>query len=187
VAVWCIAFAAMAADKKEPEPLPFVIYDDARVHFHPGGLMGDAMDLYIINASDEKPGKGTSCIKVSYNGKASQGNRWAGVYWQEPQGNWGSIKGAGYNLTGAKKLKFLARGDKGGEQVEFKCGGIAGDFPDTFRAETNVTLDKEWKEFVIDLKGRDLSQVIGGFVFALNADKNPEGATFYLDEIRYEE
>jgi hypothetical protein len=183
---WLAAFAAFAGDKKTPETLPFYIYDDQRAHFHPGGLMGDATDLYIINASSDKPGKGASCIKVTYSGKASQGNRWAGVYWQEPLGNWGSIKGAGYNLTGAKKLKFLARGEKGGEQLEFKCGGIAGDHPDSFRAETNVTLDKNWKEFAINLEGQDLRQVIGGFVFALNADKNPEGATFYLDEIRYE-
>jgi hypothetical protein len=175
-----------AQTAKEPEKLPFYVYGDQREHFHPTGLMGDATDLYVINASTQKPAKGENCIKVAYSAKAGQGNRWAGIYWQEPAGNWGSIKGGGFNLTGAGKLKFLARGEKGGEKVEFKCGGIAGDHPDTFRADTTVTLDKEWKEISIDLNGQDLSRVIGGFVFALNADKNPEGAVFYLDEIRYE-
>jgi len=178
--------ATAGAEEKAAEKLPFYVYDDQRSHFFPTGLMGDAADLYVINTHDKDPGKGASCIKVNYNGKAGQGNRWAGIYWQEPSGNWGSVKGAGYNLTGAKKLKFLARGERGGEQVEFKCGGISGDHPDSFRAETTVTLGKEWKEVVINLEGQDLSRVIGGFVFALNVDKNPEGATFYLDEIRYE-
>jgi hypothetical protein len=180
------AATAPAQTGKGPETLPFYVYDDQREHFHPTGLMGDATDLYVINASSENPGKGESCIKVTYSAKAGQGNRWAGIYWQEPAGNWGTVKDGGFNLKGAGKLKFLARGEKGGEQVEFKCGGIAGDHPDTFRADTTVMLGKEWKEVVIDLKGQDLSRVIGGFVFALNADKNPEGATFYIDEIRYE-
>jgi hypothetical protein len=184
-ALACVA-CLQTAVAQEKGTLPFYLYDDQRVNFHPSGVMGDGTDLYVINASTNSPGKGETCIKVIYSGKGSQGNRWAGLYWQEPSGNWGSIKGAGYNLTGAKKLRFLARGEKGGEQIEFKCGGIAGDYSDTFRAETNVTLGTDWKEFVIDLEGQDLSRVIGGFVFALNADKNPEGATFYLDEIRYE-
>lgn len=174
-----------AEEAKAPETLPFSVYSDQQDHFRPSGLMGDAMDLYVIQACTREPAKGNACIKVSYSGKASQGNRWAGLYWQEPTGNWGSIKGGGYNLSQAKRLKFLARGEKGGEHVEFKCGGISGDFPDTFRAETNVTLGKEWKEYDIDLTGQDLSRVIGGFVFALNVDKNPGGAIFYIDEIRY--
>jgi hypothetical protein len=47
-------------------------------------------------------------------------------------------------------------------------------------------LNKEWTQYTIDLKGKDMSYVIGGFVWAGNLDNNPEGATFYLDEIKYE-
>jgi len=49
-----------------------------------------------------------------------------------------------------------------------------------------VVLDKEWKKYEIDLSGKDLSYIIGGFALSTNLDVNPDGATFYLDEIRYE-
>ena len=49
-----------------------------------------------------------------------------------------------------------------------------------------MVLTQEWKQYTIDLRGKDLSYMIGGFCWATNADVNPEGATFYLDEIKYE-
>ena len=70
---------------------------------------------------------------------------------------------------------------------EFKSGGISGEFPDSYRAEAPiVTLTPEWQEYVIDLDGQDMTTVIGGFIFAVAKDKNPDGATFYLDEIRFQ-
>ena len=64
----CAASTLTAQEAKAPEKLPFYIYDDQRAHFHPAGLMGDAGDLYVMNASTQKPGKGSSCIKVCYSG-----------------------------------------------------------------------------------------------------------------------
>jgi hypothetical protein len=49
-----------------------------------------------------------------------------------------------------------------------------------------VVLSKEWRQYTLDLKGKDLSYINGGFCWATNVDVNPQGATFYLDEIRYE-
>ena len=49
-----------------------------------------------------------------------------------------------------------------------------------------VVLDKEWKQYTIDLKGKDLSYIIGGFAWATNLDVDPDGCVFYLDEIKYE-
>lgn len=181
------AYAQAEAGQKPPQKLPFYVYSDQGDHFIPSGYMGDTSDIIIIGMYKQKPAKGAACMKVKYSGKAGQGNKWAGVYWQDPANNWGTVKGAGYNLTGAKKLKFMARGDKGGEVIEFKTGGISGEFPDTYKAEAPiVTLTPEWQEYEIDLAGQDLSTVIGGFIFALAKDKNPEGATFYLDEIRFQ-
>ena len=31
-----------------------------------------------------------------------------------------------------------------------------------------------------------MSYIIGGFCWSANVDNNPEGATFYLDEIKFE-
>ena len=187
LAGFLLSMNASAEDAKPPQKLPFYIYSDQGDHFIPSGYMGDTSDIVIAGASKNNPGKGATCMQVKYSAKAGGGQKWAGVYWQDPANNWGTVKGAGYNLTGAKKLKFMARGDKGGEVVEFKSGGISGEYPDSFKAEAPVTtLTTEWKEYEIDLAGQDLSTVIGGFIFAVAKDKNPDGATFFLDEIRFQ-
>ena len=72
---------------------------------------------------------------------------------------------------------------------EFKMGGMSsGDYPDSDSASTPpIQLTKEWKKYEIDLRGRDLSHVIGGFCWATNIDiNNPDGIVFYLDDIQYE-
>jgi hypothetical protein len=48
-------------------------------------------------------------------------DQWGGVVWQHPANDWGDANG-GFNLTGAKKLTFWARGEKGGEKVSFEFG-----------------------------------------------------------------
>lgn len=180
------AFSASAQETKPPQKLPFYVYSDQGDHYIPSGFMGDTSDIVIVGTSKTNPGKGASCMQIKYSGKAAGGQKWAGVYWQDPANNWGTIKGAGYNLTGATKLKFMARGEKGGEIVEFKAGGISGEYPDSFKAEAApVTLTTDWKEYEIDLAGQDLTTVIGGFMFTCAKDKDADGATFYLDEIRY--
>jgi hypothetical protein len=122
-----------------------------------------------------------------YNGKGAQGARWAGIYWQNPANNWGTADG-GFDLSKTAKMTFWARGAKGGERIEeFKAGGIMGEYSDSDSAGIGpVILNKEWTQYTIDLKGKDMSYVIGGFCWATNVDVNPEGATFYLDEIKYE-
>jgi hypothetical protein len=49
-----------------------------------------------------------------------------------------------------------------------------------------VTLTENWKEYAIDLTDADLKHIIGGIYWAANWDNNPDGATFYLDDIRFE-
>ena len=109
------------------------------------------------------------------------------MYWQNPPNNWGYIDG-GYDLSSSTKVTFWARGEKGSERVEeFKIGGIMGEFSDTDIASVGpVILTKEWQQYSIDLKGKDISYISGGFCWATNVDVNPEGCTFYLDEIKYE-
>ena len=174
--------------------LPFYVYADAASldnHFVPSGWMPAtaAQDLKMQIKWKETPLSGDTCIRTEYTNKS--GTRWAGVYWQNPANNWGTIPNAGFNLTGANKLTFWARGEKGGEIInEFKMGGIAsGDHIDSDSASIGpVQLTKDWKKYEIDLRGRDLSYVIGGFCWATNIDVNdPNGIVFYLDEIKYEE
>jgi len=175
---------------KKTQEMPFYIYADKgsiQNHFIPSGWMGDYSDLKLDVGSTDNPYFGKTCIKITYDNKATNGARWAGMYWQYPANNWGGVDG-GFDLSRAKKLTFWARGEKGGERIEeFKVGGIMGEYSDSDTAGIGpVVLDKEWKQYTIDLTGKDLSYIIGGFAWATNLDVNPDGAVFYLDEIKYE-
>jgi hypothetical protein len=169
--------------------LPFYVYQgfhSPQNHYAPSGWMGDYGDLRFDDHA-KAPGVDHPVIRVAYSGKAAQGAGWAGIYWQHPANNWGSREG-GFNLNGAKKLVFMARGDKGGETIDqFKIGGITGDFADSGSAAIGpVTLGKEWKRYEIALDGQELSSISGGFCWTMTRDANPDGGVFYLDNIRFE-
>jgi hypothetical protein len=168
----------------------FPVYLDARSpdnHYVPSGYMGDHADINLNLACFDNPYSGTTCVKIIYNNSATQGARWGGMYWQNPANNWGDRKG-GFDLTGATKISFWARGDKGGERIEeFKMGGVTGMYSDSDIAGIGpVLLTNDWKKYEIDLRGKDLSYISGGFGWSTNLDVNPDGVTFYLDDIRYE-
>lgn len=195
---WFIAIAAfalvmgapVAAHAAEAGFKLFPVYTDAKSpdnHYVPSGYMGDFGDLKTNESYLTNPHGGSSCIQVIYNGKATQGARWVGIYWQNPPNNWGTRPG-GYDLTGARKLTFWARGEKGGERIEeFKTGGITGEYADSDVAGVGpVILTTDWQQYTIDLTGKDLSSVSGGFCWSTNLDVNPQGCTFYLDDIRFE-
>jgi len=156
-------------------------------HYTPSGWMGDYGDIKLDTGWKDNPHSGTNCVKVTYTAAQKQGAGWSGVFWQNPPNNWGTQPG-GYDLKGAKKLVFWARGDKGGENIaEFKMGGITGEYADSDSASVGpITLTTDWKEYTIDLTGKDLSSIIGGFCWVANAEANPNGFIFYLDDIYYE-
>ena len=168
----------------------FDVYTDQDTggnHFYPSGWMGDTSSISYDGNWTKDYHEGTSCIKITFT--ADEDN-WAGIYWQDPENNWGTHTTGGYDLSGATKITFWAKGEKGGEQIEFFAGGITGDNPDslekTYAGTTTVTtLSNSWKKYTIDLASKDLSHVIGGFGWAANSDNNPNGATFYLDDIQY--
>lgn len=176
--------------EKTPSGEVFNVYTEKwskKDHYYASGWMGDYGDIEINEGNIINPFNGRTCLKITYNAKRSQNAGWIGVYWQNPPNNWGDEIG-GYDLTGYKKLTFWARGEKGGEAIaEFKIGGIGGTYPDSDSAAMGpVTLTKDWKEYTIDLKGIDLSCISGGFGFSARYNDNPNGFTFYMDDIRYE-
>jgi len=169
---------------------PFNIYADARSpgnHYISSGWMGDFGDIKVNERWMKDPHNGTTCIRIDYNVLRSQNAGWIGIYWQNPANNWGQKK-AGFDLTGARRLTFWARGENGNEIIsEFKMGGIAGEFSDSDSAGIGpAMLTAEWRRFEIDLEGRDLTHIIGGFCLSANSDDNPNGFVIYLDDIRYE-
>lgn len=185
-----ISDAGKSANPKGGEFKKFYIYADKgyfKNHYIPSGWMGDFGDVKFNESSKDDPYSRKTCIKVIYTAEKKQGAGWAGIYWQDPANNWGNLKG-GYDLTGAEKLTFWARGAKGGEIItEFKIGGINGEHSDSTSMSIGpIELTPEWKEYTIDLKDEDLSLIIGGFSFIVSSMENPDGATFYIDDIAFE-
>ncbi|MBF0593446.1 MAG: hypothetical protein HQL22_00605 [Candidatus Omnitrophica bacterium] len=171
---------------------PFIVYQDksSRNHFTPSGYMPTGECLALDDGWQYDPKEGKTCVRVIYDPECSkQGRKWAGVYWQNPADNWGDRKG-GYDLKGAVRLTFWAKGEMGGERVEeFRVGGIGQNsmYPDSDSASIGpVILTNEWKKYTIDLRGKDLSYISGGFAWTANVESNPHHCTFYLDDIRFE-
>jgi hypothetical protein len=162
--------------------LPLVLYDEAdraRLPYAPSGWMGNAQGLKLVPDHADRPHAGKSCLRLTY----SAGDGWAGVVWQDPANDWGDVAG-GYDLKGAKRLSFWARGEKGGEVVNFGFGlnGPGKKFPDSARLKLDgVTLSRDWKPYTIDLGAADLARIKSGFVCSLAGSGAP--TTFYLDDI----
>lgn len=180
---------------------PLYVFKDAgspENHYRPSGYMGDCGDIAINEAFGKKPYSGETCIRVIYKAKGAGPNecpyappcKWAGVYWQEPPNNWGQNefwKGRGFDLTAYNRLTFWAKADEPCT-IEFKVAGIDGQFGDSqvYPRSKYAKLSAEWKQFSIDLEGANRKHIIGGFGWETNWDNNPDGATFYIDEIRFD-
>ncbi|MDD5066526.1 MAG: hypothetical protein PHF84_05715 [bacterium] len=149
------------------------------------GYMGDVNCVRLLKIQDTYSYKNS--LKLIYNPRYSQANKgWAGLGWQWPPNNWGENKKGGYDLSEAKYLFFWARGVKGDELVEFKIGGAKGPYGDTDEASTGViSLSRKWELYKIDLRGKNLKNVITALTIIVTQQLNPNGLTLYLNEIYY--
>jgi len=172
----------------ESVELPFYVVNNSVVppprNFALSGFMGDITDLNAVGSYTNLLVKGRAVLKFKYEPKGNNG--WAGATWQNPPNSWGVYDG-GYNLGEARKLVFWARGDKGGEVVEFTAGGAAANYPDSDSIATGpILLGREWTEYIVDLTPFQLFYISTGFGLVVKHDQNPYGCVFYLDDIRYE-
>jgi len=143
--------------------------------------MGNTGALAMDEKCTENVDAGRTCAKIEY--RATDG--WGGIVWQDPPNDWGSLAG-GHDLTGATKVTFRARGATGGEKAKFGFGILGRDakFGDTAKAEVVEQLGVEWRQFTLDLTGKDLTRIKTGFMCVLEGTGRP--LTLYLDDIRYE-
>lgn len=164
---------------------------DVEKEFIASGWMGDAekgkqfLQMLSVAAEKARTGDGNSLVTKFRYQAGSIG--WAGVYWQWPANNWGDKPAK--QIQGASKISFWAAGQKGGEIVEFKAGGITGkQCRDSFEVSLGqVALTKEWKNYEIPLRrSQSALAVVGAFAWVATSDANPGGLTFYIDSIRYE-
>ena len=157
-------------------------------HYVPSGFMPNGKCVSFEDSWQGNCHSDKTCIKIVYDVACSnKDQQWAGIYWLNPANNWGKQKG-GFNLTGAQKLVFWAKGEEGGEQIEeFIVGGLTGDYPDSDMSKIGpVILTPEWREYTIDLRGKDLSYISGGFAWSTNTQVNNKTCIFYLDDVRFE-
>ncbi len=162
--------------------IPFTVYSDseAGMLFAPTGWMGDTASLKTEMECKIQPHSGTHCIKFAYTNPAS----WVGVVFQHPANDWGELP-AGLDLSGAKKLSFWMRGDKGGEKVKVEFGIMRGKkYFDTDSGLIEITLTNDWKQYSIDLNGKDLKRIKSGFVFVMTGSGAPQ--TVFVDDVMYE-
>jgi hypothetical protein len=187
-----IAGGTAATSPAEAKVTLFTVYaeagDPSSEYFVPSGWMGDHADVALTTDHPGDPHSGKTCIKVVYRRSPAPRAGWAAVLWQHPENNWGDKKDAGIDLSATDQLVFWARGEKGGERIEeFKVGGTQGPYPDSDTGRIGpIILTDTWQRYVIDLSGKDLTHIIGGFAWSTNLQANPDGCTFYLDDIRFE-
>ncbi len=175
-----LAVTAPPAPRAE---LPLVLYGPGAAGdppYVPSGYMGNVGAIAMDAASADRP-RGKRCLQVRYTAS----DNWGGVVWQSPANDWGERPG-GFDLTGAKRLTFWARGDKGGESVTFQFGLLGPDkaYHDSGTGKLTVTLTPDWKQYAIDLSGKNLADIKTGFCWVVAASGHP--VTFYLDAIQYE-
>jgi len=144
--------------------------------------MGDtgAISLEVDCADDPHVGK--TCMQCGF----AKPDGWGGIVWLNPDNDWGDLPG-GFNLTGARRLSFWARGSEGGEKITFGFGVIDRDKPyyDSAKGETGViALTKEWKQYTINLDLKELHRIKTGFMWSVAGQGRP--IKFYLDDIRFE-
>lgn len=188
----------------------FDVYTDvgaAGNHFVHRAMTGS--DVTIDDTYTGAVHTGASAIRNTFT---ALGSNWGGWFFQngvlldedtQPRDNFGDYPDAGFDLSGATHLTFWARGQAGGERVEFFAFGLGRNgaipfkpYPDSSPKVTicgllvspcYVTLTTSWQRYTINLTGRDLHYVIGGFGWVTNAPMNSnQSITFYLDDIQYD-
>ncbi|HKU49549.1 MAG TPA: hypothetical protein VJP79_06340 [Nitrososphaera sp.] len=99
------------------------------------------------------------------------------------------------DLSDARTLTFLARGENGGETLKvYAIGkrGITSSEPEgtfkdiKFAFVKELTLDREWVEYEVNVTGFDMSKVSHPFAFEIMKGKGSERQTAYLDLILFD-
>lgn len=175
--------------------------DETLTPYSPSGWMGDNIKRIIDNGEmifkDNERNvvyDGTASAKITYSPSGSEKGRWAGIYWfpvDKVKDNWENVV-FGVDLRGMSKLTWFAKGSKGGEKVKFFAGGVKNipcldSLPKISVDPEAVTLTTDWQQFEIDLSpfSKYMNFVVGGFGFSIEKDDNPNGATFYVDEVKF--
>lgn len=188
------------------------VYEDvssAGNHFHTYAKIPDSGAAVSTDGSwTASVHSGATAIRCEFEDVAGVAN-FGGFYFlngvlvgdaTSPQPNFGEVPDAGFDLGGAVRLTFWARGEEGGEEIDFFLAGVGRDpvtgapvapFPGSSPRHpalgTRFVLTDQWRQYSIEgLTALDVSYVLGGFAWVADDLNNPSGAIFYLDDIEYE-
>jgi hypothetical protein len=175
--------------------------------FNPGGYFDkNATDITQTAGCTDLPAglsaKASTCRTWTYapdlTKNTATGQYFAGVFWHYGNQNWGTSEGAPIP-PGYTNVTFWAKGAKGGEEVAFWVGGLAGKpYADKFQsptpgpngAVTPTKLTDQWVQYTISLAGADYSGgVLGGFAWSQLYEPDagaPTPTTFYLVGIQWQ-
>ena len=156
---------------------------------------GNPANYISMGSSPDNCYTGSDCRQIRYR----TGGNWGGIYWwplacgeSGTSEAWNRVRNGSCgtnllevsNLSEIINLTFWARGRNGNEVIEFKVGGPDIN-PKPGKSTGKVTLTQDWKQYKIDLKNVNLTNAIGMFVWVASDFDNPQGATFYLDDIQF--
>lgn len=188
-------------------------FSDAENHFSQRAKMWGESESAMHDLEedcDDHPHSGTTCIRCSQDANVRDWGGWMFENGYVPEGQTEAVLNdtsasnkQGMDLTGARRLSFWARGEQGGERVDFFCLGFGwegegatahriGAYADSAPqlVMRDVVLTDDWSEYHIDIdEGTDLSSVALGFGYSIDYSENAGVGgvnTFYLDDIRYE-
>lgn len=158
-------------------PLPVAVDD----HWSPSGFMGDGAQPGGI-VVDECAARGDAaavglCRRFTWTPGAAG---WAGVFWQYPENNWGSLPGLAI-APGATEVSFLAWGAAGDERVTFGAGmadadGFAAMAPTQVLTTTPTRYTVSLAEVIYD-------EVVGAFTWTANEAAAP--VVFHVDDLTW--
>jgi len=196
------------------------VYDDISSpgnRFHARGQLPNQFSPVTVNGSwTNNPHSGATCNRFSF--QPAPGELEGGFYFMNgilvdrsplPYFGGTTVDGTsipvtnftGLNLSGTVALNFWARGEQGGEKIEFFIGGVGRDpntgepefgkpFPDSTPRfpprYTITTLGNTWQKYSIPLTNLNLTNIMGGFAWYATVANNPAGAVFFVDDIEFE-
>lgn len=146
---------------------------------------------------------GTTCMRCHLDTEPGSWGGWMLLNGYVPEDGTGRILNdgktpdQGEDLSGMTALRFFARGENGGEKVEFFCCGFGYDeknIPQNIYNDSAfkqslgaIELTKKWTEYTIPFPdGTNLNNISCGFGFVCSGAENGTAEnTFYLDDIRY--
>lgn len=169
-----------------PVAAGLAVYDELPLEYLWSGYEGsnNGVSLNVDPFFESDPQTGSVCTKVTYDSSKEDN---AGLYILAT-GNTQRGPGTGLSIPDAQYLEFYAKGARGGEKVSFGYGMPSSeDNPnaDSSNYIQSITLTDRWERIAFDLKGKSLSHINGLFRFYVTKNDNPNGCTFYLDNINY--